>query len=172
MIEVNPLTVAQVIATQAHAGQTYGVLPYTHHLDHVEQVLRRYFDEGLDDHGATYLYVAAWLHDALEDTDLEAKVIREIFGDYIADLVEAVTDEPGPNRKTRKALTYPKIKRAGADAIILKLADRIANVEMSRSKGSLIKMYQNEHDDFKSIANIDTEVQQQMWDDLEKLLFP
>lgn len=165
MIEVNPITVAQVIATQAHAGQTYGVLPYTHHLDHVEQVLRRF--------GYDYLpvLVGAWLHDTLEDTDLEAKVIREIFGNEVHDLVQAVTDEPGPNRKTRKALTYPKIKKAGKAATILKLADRIANVEMCRDKGSLIEMYRKEQVDFLYIASDDMgDKEKAMWEYLYKLL--
>lgn len=133
-------------ATHEHVikrGQLYsGVLPYTHHLEKVAQIVDAAFYPMQKDED---LVIAAWLHDMLEDCEgIKEKEIRERFGDRVADLVSAVTNEPGPNRKTRHALTYPKIRET-PDAIILKLADRLANVTAG---GSLVGMYRKEQKEF------------------------
>ncbi len=148
-------------AAVKHNGQTYGSgLPYTHHLAAVEQVLRRF---GIVDEN---LLTASWLHDVVEDTPCKLKEIEEMFGPDVARLVQAVTNEDGPNRKTRHALTYPKIREAGEKAIQLKLADRIANVE---SGGNLVGMYRKEHEDFKR-ALYTTGQAENMWAHLNGLL--
>jgi (p)ppGpp synthase/HD superfamily hydrolase len=136
---MDPLRHVKFFATVKHAGQLYKGLPYTHHLAAVEGVLRRFQVTDPD------MLTAAWLHDAVEDTETSLKEVREMFGDTVGNLVGAVTDEPGPNRKVRHALTYPKI-RTVAGAVQLKLADRIANVEAG---GNLVRMYREEHEDFK-----------------------
>ncbi len=131
---------ARFFAAQKHKDQFYaGGLPYTHHLLDVENTLRRFgFNE-------EELLVAAWLHDVVEDTDTKLKDISELFGDRVAELVGAVTNEEGPNRKVRSALTYPKIRHTpGATA--LKLADRIAN---TTTGGKLLAMYKKEYPDFR-----------------------
>ncbi len=52
-----------------------------------------------------------------------------------------MTDELGRNRKERKEKTLPKIA-ALYDAIVVKLADRIANMRNSTKKGhKMSKMY-------------------------------
>lgn len=138
---MDPLRHVKFFATIKHTGQTYSSgLPYTHHLAAVEQVLRRFniTDENL--------LTASWLHDVVEDTETKLKEIEEMFGPEVARLVHAVTNEDAPNRKMRHALTYPKIRENGENAIRLKLADRIANVEAG---GNLVGMYRKEHEDFK-----------------------
>lgn len=138
------LKFARYYASVKHAGQTYsGDLPYTHHLAAVEAVLRRFGGPGVDD---GEMLAAAWLHDVVEDTGTKLKQIEELFGAEVARLVGAVTNEPGENRKVRHALTYPKIREAGPKAVVLKLADRIANVEAG---GSMVKMYRKEYESFK-----------------------
>lgn len=150
-MNIDGLKVARFYATVKHAGQLYGgSLPYTHHLAAVESVMGRFLDplgdEDPDIGGwEAELLVACWLHDIVEDTGTKVKEIREMFGERVARLVEAVTDEPGPNRKVRKALTYPKI-RGEKYAVLVKLADRIANVEAG---GSLGDMYKKEYEDFR-----------------------
>ena len=147
---MNLIEQAQMFATQKHVldnHQLYGnILPYTHHLAAVEAVLIRY-GFGMDDE----LRAAAWLHDVVEDTlgrnnEVRVRDIEEVFGENVAKLVSAVTSEDGPNRKTRNALTYPKIREAGYRAQALKLADRIANIEFGGRAGD---MYKKEHDGFK-----------------------
>jgi (p)ppGpp synthase/HD superfamily hydrolase len=142
-----------------HADQKYGVLPYTHHLQDVERVLVEFGYTDLT------LRTAAWLHDVVEDTPTKLKEIYEAFGDEVAELVNAVTNEPGPSRKVRAALTYPKI-RASDNATRLKLADRIANV---RSGGRLVEMYRKEHDDFHRMI-YRPDVADNMWAELNNLL--
>jgi len=89
-----------------------------------------------------------------------------MFGPDVAGLVDAVTDEPGPNRRARKAATYQKIREAGHLAVRLKLADRIANVEAG---GSLTDMYRKEHEAFR--RNLHTAGENEdMWRHLDGLL--
>lgn len=126
--------------TVKHAGQTYCGMPYTHHLADVYGQIVRF---GYQDDEV--IAVASVLHDVVEDTDTKLKEIREMFGDEVADIVGRVTNEPGENRKVRSALTYPKI-RGNPKAVIVKLADRIANVSRG---GSLVEMYKKEYEDFR-----------------------
>lgn len=158
------LKFARFYATTKHATQSYSGLPYTHHLAAVEAVLRRF---GRDD--SDTMLVAAWLHDTVEDCkDVKVKDIEEMFGADVAILVSAVTNEPGENRKIRGMLTYPKIRNAGRDAITLKLADRIANVEAG---GKLVDMYRKEYEDFRRALHSDDDGQNRlMWAHLDGLL--
>lgn len=140
---------ASRIAEQAHENQKYGTLPYRVHLEHVIKVLNQFgytVSEDKFNPEVAQLLVSAWLHDVLEDTVLQPDHLEYHFGSGVTDLVKRVTDEPGRNRKEKKLATYPKIK-ANNWAIILKLADRIANVEAAtkmKGEGShnLFNMYQ------------------------------
>lgn len=157
---MDPLRHVKFFAAVKHAGQTYAGLPYTHHLAAVEQVLRRFNITDED------MLTAAWLHDVVEDTPTKRKDVEEMFGTEVARLVHAVTNEDGPNRKTRHALTYPKIREAGDKAIRLKLADRIANVEAG---GNLVGMYRKEYEDFKRALYTPGQADD-MWTHLNTLL--
>lgn len=162
------LTYAKFYAAKKHAGQDYGVLPYTHHLQDVERVLRDfgvYGDgpQGEDDPSPEDMYVAAWLHDVVEDTDVKIRDVEELFGVQVARLVQAVTAEEAPNRKSRNALTYPKTREAGKFAVRLKLADRIANVENGGASGT---MYAREHADFRRALHTPGE-NEDMWGHLD-----
>lgn len=166
------LTYAKFYAAKKHAGQDYGVLPYTHHLQDVERVLRR-FGPIMDlsnwadsDPDEEDMYVSAWLHDIVEDTDTKLRDVEELFGETVAHLVGAVTAEEAPNRKMRTALTYPKTRQAGRFAVRLKLADRIANME---NGGGSLDMYVREYEDFRRALHTDGE-NQDMWRHLEDLV--
>lgn len=84
-----------------------------------------------------------------------------------------MTDEPGENRKARKAATYRKIKTAGPAAVALKLADRIANVENSVRTGNvqMQKMYAKEYEEFSHALRTLGELEK-MWGHLQALLKP
>jgi (p)ppGpp synthase/HD superfamily hydrolase len=150
---------AKFYATVKHGDQKYGAVSYTHHLRDVENVLRRFGITNED------MLTAAWLHDLVEDTGVKLKEISEMFNDRVANLVGAVTNEKGENRKVRAALTYPKI-RAVTGAVCLKLADRIANVE---NGGKLVDMYKKEYEDFRRALYSSGEYEE-MWTHLDKLL--
>lgn len=81
-----------------------------------------------------------------------------------------MTDEPGENRKARKMMTYPKIRSGGPNAVRLKLADRIANLEHSlQGDSGLAAMYRKEHEDFRRALRTEGE-NEEMWLHLDKLV--
>lgn len=132
------LEFAKRFAGIMHFRQEYGTHKYTYHLQQVEMVINRF---GFKD---MKLRVCAWLHDLIEDTEISYYQIKHAFGQEIADIVYAVTNEMGRNRRERYAKTYPKIK-SNKDALIIKLADRIANIEFSKgSNTSFVNMYKKE----------------------------
>jgi (p)ppGpp synthase/HD superfamily hydrolase len=162
---------ARELAIAAHGDQKYGEKPYEHHLQAVVDVLIR-FGASLNNETTAPLLVAGWLHDSLEDTALTRIEVETRFGSEVAELVWRVTDEPGATRKERKPATYRKTRENQA-AIILKLADRIANVEASlASKSGLLRMYQREHAEFKQALKpmSNNDMAEVMWSYLDQLL--
>lgn len=126
---------AKALAIRSHAGQKYGDKPYATHLYAVVQVLR---DINIT---SPQILSAAWLHDAVEDTDVTVDDIRTLCGDRVAEMVWACTGV-GENRKARNLSIYDKIAKC-PEAANVKVADRIANVENSQG-GELMKMYAKE----------------------------
>jgi (p)ppGpp synthase/HD superfamily hydrolase len=111
---------------------------------------------------------AAWLHDVVEDTGVSIETIRQMYGDRVAQIVWAVTDEPGANRVERKDKTLPKIAQ-NSDAALIKLADRVANVTASQGDERRLAMYRKEQPAFQaalqSVAPYDD-----MWGTLSSIL--
>lgn len=131
-------------ASRLHEGQRYGEFPYVRHLAHVVIVLTQFgfIDEDL--------LAAAWLHDSIEDADISSETIAASFGVYVADLVAAVTDGKGKNRAERHAVSFRRMA-SFPDSIIIKLADRIANVESSiAGDRRLFGMYAKEYPEFRA----------------------
>jgi len=137
-------TEAKTYAKIKHEGQKYGEKPYTYHLGMTVDILKEFH---LDNDPE--IIAAAWLHDVVEDTDATKEGITLLFGENVADIVYRVTDEPGNNRKERKANTYPKIK-GHFGATVVKLADRLANWRAGTVANSknFQKMYKKEMKSF------------------------
>lgn len=152
---------AKRFAEIAHAGKTYGSdLPYTVHLENVVNVLIRF---GYTD---PILLSAAWLHDTMEDTGKSYNDIKNSFGVDVAEIVYYVTDEKGRSRKERAERTYTELaKSKNINAKIIKLADRIANVE---HKG-LVDMYKKEYGKFRDYLFVPNEIDV-LWNHLDLLL--
>lgn len=167
---------AAKIAEQAHENQKYGSLPYRVHLEAVQEVLERFgylVNPNEFKPEVAQLRIAAWLHDVLEDTVLSSHHLEYHVGVEVTDLVKRVTDEPGRNRKEKKLATYPKIK-GNYLATVLKLADRIANVEASKKMKAdgyknLYQMYHKEYPDFR-LHLFDDKGPVKMWNYLDSLL--
>jgi len=138
---------ARAFAARAHRGQLYGNKPYTVHLAAVRRVLA---DFGIGDRYA----VAAWLHDTIEDTGVTREEIAGRFTVAVGDLVWAVTGV-GSTRRERNADAHAKIRAfPGAGAGLLKLCDRIANVEACRQNNPrLLDMYRKEHWHFEDLLD-------------------
>jgi (p)ppGpp synthase/HD superfamily hydrolase len=136
---------ARAFAIEAHKDTRYGELSYEYHLREVVAVMGDAPEEAL---------AAAWLHDVVEDTSVTLHDIREKFGGRVARLVDCVTDEPGANRKERKAGMYKKLAAGPVQARRIKLADRIANMKAS-IEGRQASMYAKEFPEFIRIAGAD-----------------
>lgn len=127
----------------AHKSQRYGDLPYHVHLDAVVAILK--------EHDATEQQIAAgWLHDVIEDTELIYQDIEREFGAEVASLVDAVSGE-GSDREAHTSAIYRKLKKHPA-ACVVKLADRIANVEACLPGDRHSRRYAREHAEFAPVV--------------------
>lgn len=158
---------AEYYARLKHGNQAYNdELPYTWHLEQVVNVVKKF---GQD---AEIIEAAAWGHDLCEDAGCSYNDIKKRFGEEVAEIVYLVTDEKGRNRKERHEKTYPALAK-NEKAVIVKLADRIANVEAGlSSKDGKVEMYRSEYKYFKdTLFNEEhDEKTLQMWKYLDQLL--
>jgi (p)ppGpp synthase/HD superfamily hydrolase len=115
---------ARDYALQAHGDQMYGDQPYISHLDHVLSIL-------FDVQAPLPVCQAGWLHDVVEDTPRTADDIAAEFGHTVAGIVAAVSVDSNPDltKRERYLACYDKLNRVGLHAAMVKVADRIANVE-------------------------------------------
>lgn len=167
-------------ASCIHYDQLYGEHPYIKHLNDVEDVLIRFGFES-----SFCLRICAWLHDSIEDIDsIDFNIIKSMFGERVAIIVGAVTDPNGINRKERKRKLYERFNEDfpfREDAIRVKLADRIANIEscIFDNNHSLLRMYFKEHNSF--VSNLHKRISEyqfsqyvinteEMWNHLETLI--
>jgi len=73
---------------------------------------------------------AAWLHDVVEDTGVTIEVIRDMFGETVAEYVDDLTNVSKPSdgdRATRKNIDKEHTATASPEAKTIKLADVIDN---------------------------------------------
>ena len=147
-----------------HFYDTY--LPYEFHLRMVNQVAQDYrhlLDNDKDYYTgepignpiiqvslAKACMLATWGHDLIEDTRVSYNDVKEHLGQEAADIVYAVTNEKGKNRKERGGVKYYEGIRQTSGAVFVKLCDRIANVQYSKmTKSRMFEMYKKEHQDFE-----------------------
>ncbi len=110
-----------------HAGQRRKgakQVPYINHLLEVSELIAN-SPEGLGDEN---VIAAALLHDAIEDQEITAETIAEMFNRDVADLVLEVTDDKSLDKKIRKALQIANAPHKSSRAALIKLADKISNV--------------------------------------------
>lgn len=162
------LTEAREFAFQLHSKQKHK----GKHLDQVSDVLTRFGyhfenNKGISQTVCEQLQIAAYLHDVLEDTPIDRYTLKKLFGEEVEKLVYAVSDGNGANREEKKEIAYEKIRQAGHLALVLKLADRIANVEFSNTR-SVFHMYWKERTSFRKALYSAGECEE-MWAYLENL---
>ncbi len=154
-----------------HFDQSYGGERYTVHLIDIESVLRRFGFNPQKSLQARRLYIAARLHDVPEDTKITINHLQDWFGADIAKLVKSVTktnpsdsitDEQAKTLSIQNVLTHE-------DGPILKLADRIANVEKGIRSGRILPKYIKDFESFKKILYRPGQADA-MWEYLEELL--
>ena len=97
--------------------------PYINHLLEVAQLVGEATD-GRDPN----LVIAALLHDAIEDCGVEPEEIATTFGEDVAALVLAVTDDKNLKKEVRKQLQVEGAAHQPRRAKLLKLADKTSNL--------------------------------------------
>ena len=113
-------------ADVAHTGQhrkTSGA-PYITHPMTVVRILQRL---GVKDRN---ILAAAGLHDTLEDTPVTYNEIKKNFNKEIANIVKDVTSVPKSLAiQGKEAYLANKMLRIGSGSLLIKLADRLHNVD-------------------------------------------
>ena len=154
---------AEMVAFLAHKNHTYDIFPYEKHLLDVVDVLKRFGFAG-------DFILAGYLHDTIEDGNLTYNKLKKAFGLNVAEMVLAVTDPSDVrSRKEKKSRVYEKIN-AYPNALIIKLADRIANVEHGIRMGNdeKFEMYLEGQEEFKAALKKPGHVDN-MWEYLDGL---
>lgn len=98
-----------------------------------------------DNIDADICIAVAWLHDSKEDTDIREADLAPLGHDVVS-AVNALTMK-GPRNRRNYANIRPE---GGTAACVVKIADRLANIEASwRERDYLkLKMYAEEHERF------------------------
>ncbi|MBC6904860.1 bifunctional (p)ppGpp synthetase/guanosine-3',5'-bis(diphosphate) 3'-pyrophosphohydrolase [Saccharophagus sp. K07] len=156
---------ARAFAMRAHGSQKYGDMPYVFHLDQVVELLQDYGEVA---------QVIGYLHDSVEDTSINIADIENEFGAFVAHCVSLVTDPPGPDRASRKTKTYARlatVKGEAEMALIVKAADRLANVRMcvKENNKKLLEVYRKEQPVFFQSAYRQG-LCDEFWQELQQLL--
>lgn len=92
-------------AENAHGNQTYGERPYIEH-PHEAATLAKELGYPED------IVIACLLHDVVEDTKVTIEEIREQFGDFVADAVEAATFTEDDDAREEAGTGPDKITKA------------------------------------------------------------
>lgn len=129
--KVDPKLAAAVefaVAHHAAVGQTRkGTdVPYIVHPMEVMSILQR-MDADTD------LLCAGLLHDVVEDTNATLNDVRATFGDRIAELVGAHTEDKSLSWEERKTLSNEHLKTAPREVRMLILADKLSNMRSTAS---------------------------------------
>lgn len=121
---------ALATAAEAHAGQVRngaGGIPYIEHPVAVAELLA--------EHGWSEdeVLAAALLHDVVEDSDLTVEQLRARFGETVAGLVDALSDDESiESWEKRKAEHRERVASGGAEALAIYGADKLTNVRALR----------------------------------------
>lgn len=136
-----------------HMYDTY--LPYEFHLRMVARVAEDFIkllkDGPILKPSHKSIILAAWGHDLIEDTRTSYNDVKEVLGQEVADIIYALTNEKGKNRKERANDKYYRGIRETKGAVFVKLCDRIANIQYSKmTKSRMYEMYKKENPVFET----------------------
>ncbi len=114
-------------AAEKHSDQrrkNAAASPYINHPIHVAEILW-----SIGDVRDPSLLVASLLHDTVEDTDASPEQIEAEFGAEVMSLVLEVTDDKNLPKAMRKQLQVENAPHKTHKAKMLKLADKISNIQ-------------------------------------------
>ncbi len=136
-------------AIEAHqkTNHLYDGKPYSIHLIMVALYAQKYSE--ILPNSFDLILNACWLHDVIEDCRVTYNDVKKLAGENVAEIVYAVTNEKGRNRKERANSAYYKGIRENKYAIYVKLCDRLANVKYSKdTNSSMLLTYKKENTTF------------------------
>ena len=167
----NKVLRAAFVARIAHDKQRrkYNGRPYVTHPARVAAMISIHPEANED------LVCAAWLHDVLEDTWVHADLLGMMFGDSVVSLVQEVTNPSKSSdapRRQRKQQDIEHLKQVSRAAKILKLHDRIDNLqEMENAATDFKKLYSKESLVFaEAIGDVDPSLKKQLLELAESML--
>ena len=113
--------------SDAHAGQTYGLLPYSVHAYSVALTA----GVGAVASGAdiNFAMTVGALHDVLEDTDVSFDQLRAVFGLDVAAAVKALSKDPRLNKSDQMDKVLQNVALEPREVAIVKMADRYENLK-------------------------------------------
>jgi (p)ppGpp synthase/HD superfamily hydrolase len=98
--------------------------PYLNHLEDTANLLWE-----ANESTETDIFIAALLHDVVEDTETEFKEVGQLFGSSVMGLVEELTSDKKKQNFVGKGIYLTeKINKLSDIAFTIKLCDRLSNV--------------------------------------------
>ena len=98
------------------------IIPYIFHPIEVGTIIAKY------DQDATHLICAGILHDTVEDTGTSVELLRKLFGNRVADLVQCETEDKTKSWLERKQATIDQLRTATDEIKIVACADKLSNM--------------------------------------------
>lgn len=142
-------------ARRDHEGQVRngsGGMPYVKHPISVAALLD---ERGCRDE----VLAAALLHDVVEDSDTGLDELREKFGEEVAGMVGALTDDGSIEEyRERKAEHRERVAAAGAEALAIYGADKLTNSRTLRAA------YAEEGDAVRDEFKVPLELKMEIWE--------
>lgn len=140
--------IAFAIEAHQNVNHLYDGKPYSVHLSMVA-INAVTFIDCIPTEVREEVLAACWLHDTIEDCRLTYNDIKKIAGEAVAEIVYAVTNDKGRNRKERAGDAYYAGIRKTPWATYVKLCDRLANIQYSyENMSAMYGVYQKEHEAF------------------------
>jgi guanosine-3',5'-bis(diphosphate) 3'-pyrophosphohydrolase len=143
-------------ARVAHAGQVRngsGGMPYVEHPVRVATLI----DEGDYRQEAV---AAALLHDVVEDSEVTLEEIRAEFGDEVAGLVGALTDDESiDSYRERKTEHRERVAASDEEALAIYAADKLTNTSTLRTA------YADEGEAVRGEFRVPLELKLEIWEE-------
>jgi hypothetical protein len=106
-------------------------VPYVSHLLQVSGLV-------IEHGGSEDEAIAAVLHDAVEDVDIPIEHIRELFGEKVAKIVNAVSEDKALPREQRKAAYVLSIGNSDRSVGLVSAADKLHNLRCYANQPELL----------------------------------
>jgi (p)ppGpp synthase/HD superfamily hydrolase len=126
---LSKLKSAELFAKEKHVSMTRKD-GKTHYSDHLESVVNRLKNLGITDED---VLAAAWLHDAIEDTNTTFDDIEQRFGSKVAVLVLVLSKDKNLPKGQKEEQYTRQLKNASWEAQLIKLCDISANLKDLKS---------------------------------------